>query len=160
MPATAGHIGIFGNAVVNDLFGGKSSRNTSQHIAVIGKKVIGFPVKYLSDGQLNAIVTGIWRMIGPSYGLFKVIGGTIVKRPAKDHQVEPFSQNFLIRFFNVVSFRYFHCSNLFFKFNILTNQHINKLDGSLHIKRLQQISQSPEEHAPQGTVHNPVIVGK
>ena len=66
VPSAAGRVGRFRDAVQDDLFCRHSSREDRQHIAVVGKEVILSPVEYLSDGELDAVVSGIRGMIGPA----------------------------------------------------------------------------------------------
>ena len=66
--------------------------------------MIGVPVKNLSDGKLNSIMSGIGCMIGPADGLFQIIGSTVIQCSAQEPSGKTIVKVFFICGFYAKSF--------------------------------------------------------
>lgn len=61
-------------------------------------------IEQLSNGQLYAIMSGIWGVVGPAESLFEVIRRLVIELPAQGHEVIPFLKGLFIGGLDAVYF--------------------------------------------------------
>ncbi|OIQ64355.1 hypothetical protein GALL_540940 [mine drainage metagenome] len=92
VPSAAGGIRGLGDAVQDDLLGGEARRQAGQQIAVVGEEEIPPRPEGQAQGQLDAIVPGTGRVVGPADGLLQVVGRLVIQHPSQMHELVPVAQ--------------------------------------------------------------------
>ena len=123
MASATSRISSFGDTIQYKFFCRHSGGKGSQHITVVREKEVFSFGKYLSDGQLYPVMSGIRSVKGPAKGLQQISGRLFIERTPQRHQVIPFLQQFHICGFYIVLFHTYQGIKLFFPvFQIIFNK--------------------------------------